>query len=180
MQIPPHLGSIPSSLLPMQILLIMGNQFGQAVASRWRGAHSPSVLPCSLLNGKTGGCGIRAPSLPCQHCAVVRFMAHSQPCTGFVPHLPDHSSFHTAPALVHPTPLFFSPGFSWLSSLPPAPPSSHPAACSFPVLLVLNSPAAIVVPHSALFSSLHLHVFCPLAFNQALSSMNSAGEAPKK
>lgn len=161
-----HLGSIPSSLLPMQILLIMGNQFGQAVGSRWRGAHSPGLLPSSLLNGKMVAVGSGLLALPTQCCGQSS-TAHSQPCAAFAPHLPDHSSLHTAPAPVHPTPLFFSPGFSWLSPLPPAPPTSHPAACSLPVLLVLNSPASTVVPHSACFSSFHLHVFYPWAFSQA-------------
>lgn len=125
-----------------------------------------------------GGSG--HPCLAKTQCCGQSFMAEFQPCTAFAPHLPDHSSLHTAPAPVHPTPLSFSP---WLLLALPTPsftPSTHSAACSLPLLLLLNSPASTAVPHSARLSTLPLHVFYPWAFSQALSFMTSAGEAPKK
>lgn len=115
----------------MQILPIMGNQFGQAVGSRWRGAHLPGGLPSSLLNGKSGGWGIR-PSLPCQNTvlwAVVHGWVptlHRLCSTPSRPQLPPHCSCSSAP---HTSVLFplASLGSSH-SILHP----QHPLSCLFP------------------------------------------------
>lgn len=145
MLIPTQLETIPSSLLPMQVLLMMGNQFGQAAGSRWRGAHCASQL---LVEWEVVavGLGVHPCLARADQWAVVHGWLpalHSLCPTPSRPQLPPHCSFSSAPLT--------SVLLPWLSTFPPVPPSSHPATCSFPVM-VLNSPASTAVPHSALLS----------------------------
>lgn len=173
MLFPTQQGSSPSSLLPMQTLLIVGNQFGQAVGSRWRGLILLVCFPapCWLEGWWLWGQG-SLPAWPKQSWGQWPGLA-----PGLVLPLLHASS---PQLLLQCSPHLCSPPLAPLGSaqrllLPQLPPSClFPSCSSGAESTCLHCCPSFHPPLIPLPSC-----FLPLGF-QALSSVISAGEAPER